>query len=157
MMARQPQRRFAIVVARFNDAITSRLLSGAQDVLLRHGVSAGRMTIVRVPGSFELPLAAQRLAQTKRYAAVICLGAVIRGETDHYAYVAAQAAAGIQQASLQTGVPIIFGVITARSVSQALARSGRHDRGHRGHRGRNAALAALEMAGVMRQLRNSHA
>lgn len=149
-----PRGRFAIVVSRFNDAITRRLLEGAQDILLRHGVAASRLTIVWVPGSFELPLAAQRLAQTQRYAAVICLGAVIRGETSHYDHVATAAARGVARAGLTTGVPVIFGVITAETMAQALARAGgtAGPDGRRSHRGRDAALAALEMASVMRQV-----
>src|SRR5262249_44773103 len=107
-----PAGRFAIVAARFNSAIGDALLAGALDGLRRHGVADEAIEVARVPGSFEIPVVAQRMAATKRYAAVICLGAVIKGDTDHYAHVAAGAASGVAQAALATGVPVIFGILT---------------------------------------------
>ncbi len=134
----------AIVAARFNEHITSRLLAGAEDVIKRCRIS--RHEVFWVPGSFELPLAAKRLADTGRYDAVVCLGAVIRHETDHYLHVAPQAAAGIQRAALDTGVPCLFGVLTCDNEAQALERSG----GARGNRGADAVEAAVEMVRLLR-------
>src|SRR6516225_10446755 len=111
-----PAGRFAIVASRFNSLVTEALWSGCRDTLVRHGVSEDRLDLVRVPGAFEIPLVARKLAESGRYAAVICLGCVIRGETGHYDQVAGQAAAGIMQAGLATGVPVIFGVLTTDSV-----------------------------------------
>lgn len=140
--------RIAIVVATFNDFITSKLLEGARAALDRHGVRDGDITIARVPGSFELPLAAKKLAESARHDAVICLGAVIRGETDHYEYVAGEAAKGIANASINSGLPVIFGVLTTDTLEQAINRAG----GKQGNNGYNAALAAIEMANLMRAL-----
>lgn len=140
--------RIAIVVATFNDFITSKLLDGARAALDRHGVRDGDITIARVPGSFELPLAAKKLAESARHDAVICLGAVIRGETDHYEHVAGEAAKGIANASINSGLPVIFGVLTTDTLEQAINRAG----GKQGNNGYNAALAAIEMANLMRAL-----
>jgi 6,7-dimethyl-8-ribityllumazine synthase len=132
--------RFAIVAAEFNDAITTRLLEGARDCLAKYG--ATNVTEHSVPGAFELPLAAQLLAETGRYDAVVCLGAVIRGETPHFQFVSAECARGIQQAMLASGIPIAFGVLTTDTVEQALARSG----GDVGNKGWDAALTAIQMS-----------
>ena len=143
-----PPGRFALVVARFNGTIVEDLVAGALDGLRRHGVSDDAIDLVRVPGSFEIPLVAQRLAATNEYAAVICLGAVIRGETSHYDHVAGEAASGVARASLATGVPIIFGVLTCETLEQAINRAG----GKAGNKGFESALAAIEMVNLLRQL-----
>lgn len=140
--------RIAIAVATFNDFITSKLLEGALAALERHGVRDGDITIARIPGSFELPLVAKKLAESARHDAVICLGAVIRGETDHYEHVAGEAAKGIANASISSGLPVIFGVLTTDTLEQAINRAG----GKQGNNGYNAALAAIEMANLMRAL-----
>ena len=140
--------RVGVVVARFNELITSRLLEGAKSGLTRHGVADGDVTIVHVPGSFEIPVAARALAKSGRYDALICLGAVIRGETDHYMHIAGQAAKGISDVSLSTGVPVAFGVLTTDTVAQAMDRSG----GSKGNAGHSAALVAIEMANLLRIL-----
>ena len=140
--------RFAIVAAEFNSEIVDRLLSGAQKAFRKNGVPAKSVTVVRVPGSLELPLAAQQLAQTGRYAAIICLGAVINGETDHYEYVCRGTVNGIVQAGLATGVPTIFGVLTCQRMKHARSRSGGKD----GNKGYDAAITALRMAELMRTL-----
>jgi len=137
--------KIAIVVARFNEIVTGYLLSGAQDALRRHGVAADDVTVVWVPGSFEIPLIAKKLAETGQHNAVICLGAVIRGETDHYDHVAGSVTSGIAQVNLQTGVPTIFGVLTTDTVEQALNRSGLKA----GNNGHHAAVAAIEMASLV--------
>ena len=141
--------RFALVVSRFNEFITKRLLDGALDCLLRHGAEEGDLYLVRVPGAFELPYAAKRLAASNSYDAIIALGAVIRGATPHFEYVAAEAAKGIASASLETGVPIIFGVITANSIDEAIERAGTKG----GNKGFEAALSAIEMASLFAQLK----
>lgn len=141
--------KFDIVVARFNDFITSRLLDGALDALRRHGAADGDVTIARVPGAWEIPLVALRLGKKKSPAdAVICLGAVIRGGTDHYDHVCAEVSKGVAHAGLQTGVPTIFGVLTCDSVEQAIERAGTKA----GNKGFDAAMAAIEMASLMRSL-----
>lgn len=140
--------RFALVVARFNEFITSRLLAGAIDTLVRHGCDEANITVVRTPGSFELPLVAMKCAQAGKYDAVVCIGCVIRGHTPHFEYVAAEAAKGIAQASLQTGVPTIFGVLTADTIEQAVERAGTKA----GNRGADAALSAIEMVNLLKQL-----
>lgn len=140
--------RFAIVVSRFNDLISERLLTGALDALRRNGAAEDAVDVAWVPGAFELPLAAQRLASSGRYAAVLCLGAVIRGETPHFDLVAGQAAAGIAAASRTTGIPIIFGVLTTDTIEQALNRAGAKS----GNKGHDAALTAIEMANLWRSL-----
>ncbi|TWT40022.1 6,7-dimethyl-8-ribityllumazine synthase [Phycisphaerae bacterium RAS1] len=136
---------FAIVAARFNEFITARLIDGATDTLIRHGAKENAITCAWVPGSWELPLAAQKLAASGRFAAIICVGCVIRGQTPHFEYVAGEAAKGIAQASLSTGVPVSFGVITAESLEQAIDRAG----GKAGNKGADAALAAIEMANLL--------
>lgn len=141
-------RRFGIVVARFNSAITERLLAGALDGLARHGVPAGQVDIAWVPGAFEIPVAALRLAKRSRYAAIICLGAVIRGATPHFDYVCAAAAQGVARVGFETGVPAIFGVLTTDTIEQAVERSG----AKAGNKGWDAALAALEMADLLAKL-----
>lgn len=138
----------AIVVARFNDLVTSRLLDGAVGTLVRHGLSEESITVVHVPGSFEIPLAARQLAMSGKYKAVICLGAVIQGETTHHEYINHQMAAGILQTSLAHHIPVTFGVLTCQSMEQALDRAG----GKAGNKGQEAALAAIEMMDVLRQL-----
>jgi len=141
-------RRFAIVASRFNDFITGRLVEGAMDCILRHGASEENVTVVRVPGAFELPLAASKLAKSGRYEAVICLGAVIRGATPHFDYVASEASKGIAQVSLSTGVPVIFGVLTTESIEQAVERAGSKS----GNKGWDAALSAIEMCSLLEGL-----
>jgi 6,7-dimethyl-8-ribityllumazine synthase len=140
--------KFAIVAARFNDFITSRLLDGALDALQRHGAADGDIEIVKVPGSYEVPLAAQALARSKKYHAVICLGAVIRGATPHFEYVSAEVSKGVAAVSLETGLPVIFGVLTTDTIEQAVERAGTKS----GNKGWDAAMSAIEMANVMRQL-----
>jgi len=139
----------AIVVARFNELVTRPLLSGAQDGLARHGVEPEDVDVAWVPGSFEIPVTARMLAESGRYQAVICLGAVIRGETPHFDQVANQASSGIARVALDTGLPVIFGIITADTLEQALERAG----GKMGNKGYDAAVAAIEMANLMRGLR----
>jgi 6,7-dimethyl-8-ribityllumazine synthase len=140
--------RIGIAVSRFNELISERLLAGARDCLRRHGVDDESVDIVWVPGSFELPVVARELACSRRYGAVICLGAVIRGATAHFDLVAGQAAAGIARVALDTGVPTIFGVLTTETIEQALERAGTKA----GNKGYEAALSALEMADVLKQL-----
>ena len=137
--------RIAVVTARFNDFITERLQAGAIDCLKRHGVAEDAVDTVAVPGAFELPLAALALAETGRYHAVICLGAVIRGDTTHYDYVCNETAKGIAAAGLKTGIPVIFGVITTENTEQAISRAG----GKSGNKGWDAAMTALEMANLL--------
>lgn len=139
----------AIVVARFNDLITTRLLEGALDTLRRHGASDERITVVHVPGSFEIPLAAEKLATSGKFDAVICLGAVIQGQTTHHEYINHQVAAGLTQASQASGIPVTFGVLTCPNMEQAIDRAG----GKAGNKGNEAALAAIEMISVLKQLR----
>lgn len=141
--------RAAIVVSRFNDLVTERLLAGALDTLRRHGLAEDRVTVVHVPGSFELPLAAQRLAHSGEFTMVICLGAVIQGETSHHEYINQQVAAGILRASLSSGVPVTFGVLTCQSMEQALDRAG----GKAGNKGHEATLAAIEMSNLLRAMK----
>jgi 6,7-dimethyl-8-ribityllumazine synthase len=143
-----PPGRFALVAARFNSAIVENLVAGALDGLKRHGVADEAIDFVRVPGSYEVPLVAQRLAASKQYAAVICLGAVIRGDTDHYDYVAGEAASGVARAALATGVPVVFGILTCDTLEQALNRAGAKS----GNKGFDAALTAIEMVNLLRQL-----
>ena len=138
----------AVVVARFNEFITCRLLEGAEDALKRHGVNPDDVDIVWVPGSMEIPLAAHQLAQSRRYNAVICLGAVIRGATAHFDYVAGGTSSGVVRTSLDTGVPTIFGVLTADTVDQAVERAG----AKAGNRGFQAAVTAIEMANLLKEL-----
>jgi 6,7-dimethyl-8-ribityllumazine synthase len=143
--------RIAIVVARFNEFVSEKLLSGALQALERHGVDRQETDIVWVPGSFELPLVARRLESSGGYDAVLCLGAVIRGETAHFDFVAAETAAGIARVSSDTQIPVIFGVLTTDTVDQALDRAG----GEHGNKGDDAAVAAIEMANLLRALPQS--
>ena len=143
--------RFAIVVSRWNDALTSSLRDGAHRGFLRSGAAEDSIEIFVVPGAFELPLAAQKAAETGRFDAVVALGVVIRGDTPHFEFVAGQASAGIMQASLQTGVPIMFGVVTTNTLDQARERCGNDD----GNKGFEAALSAIEVAALYREMRNS--
>jgi 6,7-dimethyl-8-ribityllumazine synthase len=140
--------RFAIVVSRFNDFISSKLLAGALDCLARHGVGEGNVDVAWVPGALEIPLVAQRLGKGGKYHAVICLGAVIRGATPHFDYVAGEVAKGVARVQLETGVPMIFGVLTTETIEQAVERAGTKA----GNRGWDAALSALEMANLLRGL-----
>ena len=140
--------RFGIVVSKFNEFVTGRLLAGALEVLDKAGASAQAIEVVKVPGAFEIPLAARRLACSKRFDAVLCLGAVIRGETPHFEYISAEASRGIAQAAWETDVPVIFGVLTTETVEQALAHAGAAER----NRGAEAARTAIEMANVFKQL-----
>lgn len=137
--------RFALIVSRFNELIGRKLLDGAVDCLIRHEAEEDALDVIWVPGAFELPLAAKKAAMSKKYDAVICIGAVIRGETPHFDFVASEAAKGIAMASMDTGVPIIFGVITTDTVEQAVNRAGTTA----GNRGFDAALAAIEMGNLM--------
>jgi len=141
-------RRFAIVASRFNDAVTSRLISGAVDALLRHGVLEKDIRIVRVPGSFEIPVAARKLAGGGRFGAVICLGTLVRGETPHFDHLATEAARGAGQVALETGVPVIFGVLTTDTLEQAIDRAG----GKAGNKGWDSAVAAIEMVNLFAAL-----
>ena len=143
-----PARRFAVVAARFNALVTESLLAGCRDALARHGVPEDRVDVAWVPGSFEIPVVARKLAASGRYAAVICLGCVIRGETAHFDHVASQAAAGVMQAACSTGIPVIFGILTTDSVEQALNRAGLKA----GNKGADAAMAAIEMANLVSRL-----
>ena len=140
--------RIGVVVARFNSFITAKLLKGAQSALAGHGVADDDVTVVRVPGSFEIPVVARKMAESDRFDAVVCLGAVIRGETDHYEHVAGEAAKGIANASVMTGKPVVFGVLTTDTVEQAINRAG----GKQGNSGYSAAVAAIEMANLLRAL-----
>ncbi len=140
--------RFGVVISRFNEFISSRLLDGAQDALLRHGVRQEDIDIAWTPGSFEIPVVAKRLAQTARYSAIICLGAIIRGGTPHFDYIAAEVSKGIANVTLETGVPLLFGVITADTLEQAIERAGTKE----GNKGFDAAMGAIEMANLMRAL-----
>ncbi len=141
--------KFAIVVARFNSFITERLLDGAIDGLVRHGAKEEEIDVVRVPGSWELPLAVSEVAKSGKYNAILCLGAVIRGDTPHFDYVAGEATKGVSQVSMQTGVPIAFGVLTTNTVEQAVDRAG----AKQGNKGFDAAMTAIEMANVLKRLR----
>lgn len=139
---------YAIVVARFNDLITQRLLDGAVDTLVRHGVNDEQITVAWVPGSFEIALAAERLAKTGKYAAIICLGAVIQGQTSHHEYINHQVAASIMQLNHQYDLPVTFGVLTCQSMEQALDRAG----GKAGNKGHEATLAAIEMVQLLKAI-----
>ncbi len=140
--------KFAIVASRFNELVTSRLIAGAVDALIRHGVADKDIRIVRVPGSFEIPLVARKLAASKKYSAVLCLGALVRGETPHFEYLAGEVARATGVVALETGVPVIFGVLTTDSLEQAIDRAG----GKGGNKGWDAALAGIEMANLLSQL-----
>jgi 6,7-dimethyl-8-ribityllumazine synthase len=141
--------RFAIIVSRFNGFITERLLGGAMDALVRTGADSEMIDVVKVPGSWEIPLVASELARQHRYDAIICLSAVIRGDTPHFDYVAGEAAKGVAHASSETGVPVAFGVLTTNTLEQAIDRAGAKS----GNKGFDAAMTAIEMANLMRLLR----
>jgi len=138
--------KFGLVASRFNEFITKKLVEGAQDALLRHGVNQEDIEIAWVPGSFEIPLVAKRLAQTKRYDAVICLGAVVRGGTPHFEYIAVEVSKGIAKVGLETGLPIIYGVITADTLEQAIERAGTK----MGNKGFDAAVTAIETVNLLK-------
>ena len=140
--------KFALVVSRFNEFITGKLLEGAQDALLRHGVGEEDIEVAWVPGSFEIPLAAKKLAQTNRYDAVICLGAVIRGNTTHHEYIAAEVTKGIAKVSLDADLPVVYGVITTENLEQAIERAGTKV----GNKGFDAAVEAIEMVNLLRSI-----
>lgn len=142
-------KRFAIIVSRFNSFISEQLLQGANDCLLRHGASANDITVVRVPGSYEIPLAAARAAQSQKYDAVLCLGVLVRGATPHFDHIAGFVSKAIGEISLSTGVPAIFGVVTADNLEQAIERAGTKA----GNKGWDAALAGIEMANLLPQLK----
>jgi 6,7-dimethyl-8-ribityllumazine synthase len=144
--------RFVIIVSRFNSFITDRLLAGAMDALTRTGAAADLIEIIKVPGSWEIPLVAGEVARTHRYDAVICLSALIRGDTPHFDYIAAEAAKGIAHASLETGVPVSFGVLTTNTLEQAIDRAGAKG----GNKGFDAAMSAIEMANLLRTLRQAN-
>ncbi|MBI3123935.1 MAG: 6,7-dimethyl-8-ribityllumazine synthase [Ignavibacteriales bacterium] len=141
-------KKFGIVVSRFNEIISKSLLSGSIDCLKRHECGEDNITVVYVPGAFEIPLAAKKLAASKKYDAVICLGAVIRGATPHFDYIAAEVSKGVAHSSLESGVPVIFGVITSDSIEQALERAGTKA----GNKGWDAAISAIEMADLITKL-----
>jgi 6,7-dimethyl-8-ribityllumazine synthase len=143
------EKKFAIVVSRFNEFISKRLLEGCLDTLVRHGVKEETIEVVWTPGSFEIPAVALKLAQSRKFNAVICLGTVIRGSTPHFDYIANEVAKGIAQINLSTGIPAIFGVITAENIEQAIERAGTKE----GNKGRDAALSAIEMANLVDKLR----
>jgi len=140
--------KFGVVVSRFNEFITRKLLDGARDALLRHGVNEEDIDIAWVPGSFEIPLVAKNLAQTNRYDAVICLGAVVRGATPHFEYIASEVTKGIARVGLETGLPVSYGVITADTLEQAIERAGTKA----GNRGFDAAVDAIEMANLLKNI-----
>lgn len=142
-------KKFAVVVSRFNDFITKELVAACIDTLTRHGVDKEDVSITWIPGAFEIPVTALKLAQTKAYDAIICLGTVIRGSTPHFDYIAAEVSKGIASVSMNTGLPVIFGVITADTIEQAIERAGTKD----GNKGRDAALSAIEMVNVFTQIK----
>ena len=144
--------RFALVVARFNDLVVEPLIRGALDALKRHGAAGSRIDMVRVPGAFDLPLVVRKLALSTRYDALITLGAVVRGQTPHFDYVAGECASGIARIALESGIPIAFGVLTTDTMEQAMDRAG----GKAGNKGADAALVAIEMADLLRRL-DAHA
>lgn len=140
--------RFAIVASRFNEFITSKLLEGALDMLRRHGAAENAVDVVWVPGAFEIPLAAKKLASCGKYDAVICVGAVIRGATSHYDYVCSEVSKGVAQAALATGVPVIFSVVTTENIEQAVERAGTKA----GNKGADGAMAAMEMVNLLKKI-----
>ncbi|MBD5434271.1 MAG: 6,7-dimethyl-8-ribityllumazine synthase [Treponemataceae bacterium] len=137
-----------IVASRFNSVIVQKLLEGAQDGLVRHGVEEENITAVWIPGAFEIPVVAQKMAASKKYDAIICVGAVIRGSTSHYDYVCAEVSKGIAQASFSSGVPVLFGILTTDNLEQAIERAGAKS----GNKGYDCALSAIEMVNVMKQI-----
>ena len=140
--------RFAIIVSRFNDFICSRLVEGAMDALMRHGAAEKNVVLIKVPGAFEMPLVAKKLAESSKYDVVICLGAVIRGATPHFDYVAAEVSKGIATVALDSNIPITFGVLTTDTLEQAIERAGSKS----GNKGYEAAMAAIEMANLFKEL-----
>ena len=140
--------KIGIVAARFNEFIVSKLVSGAEDALLRHSVNPDDISVAWVPGAFEIPITAQKMAQSGKYDAIICVGAVIRGDTSHYDLVCNESAKGIAQVELATGIPVLFGVITTENIEQAIARAG----SKAGNKGYDCALSAIEMVNLMKQL-----
>lgn len=141
--------RFAILVSRFNDFISSKLAEGAMDALKRHGGNEDQVTLIKVPGAFEIPLAAKKLAESGKFSAIICLGAVIRGSTPHFDYVAAEVSKGIAQVALESKVPVTFGVLTTDNLEQAIERAGSKS----GNKGWDAAVAAMEMVNLFKQIK----
>ncbi len=144
----QQNEKFCIIISRFNDFIGEKLLSGAIDTLKRHGVSDENIEVVKVPGAFEIPLAAQKFAKTNKYSAIITLGAVIKGSTPHFDYVSAEVSKGVANVSLQTGVPVIFGVLTTDNIEQAIERAGTKA----GNKGADAAKTAIEMVNLFKTI-----
>lgn len=144
----QQNEKFCIIISRFNDFIGEKLLSGAIDTLKRHGVSDENIEVAKVPGAFEIPLAAQKFAKTNKYSAIITLGAVIKGSTPHFDYVSAEVSKGVANVSLQTGVPVIFGVLTTDNIEQAIERSGTKA----GNKGADAAKTAIEMVNLFKTI-----
>jgi 6,7-dimethyl-8-ribityllumazine synthase len=144
----EPGSRFAVVIARFNELIGNRLLAGFEDAIVRHGGEPGAIDVYWVPGAFEIPLMAQKVAETGRYGAVVALGAVIRGATPHFDFVANEAAKGVQNAALKTGVPVVFGVLTTDTIEQAIERAGTKG----GNKGWEAGVTAIEMTNLMKQM-----
>lgn len=142
-------KKFAIVVSRFNEFISQKLLEGCIDTLIRHGVKEEDILVVWTPGSFEIPLVASRLAQSKKFHGVICLGVIIRGATPHFDYIASEVAKGIAQINLSSGIPVIFGIITADNLEQAIERAGTKE----GNKGRDSALSAIEMVNLISQIK----
>ncbi len=142
-------RKFALIASRFNDFITKELVSGCVDTLTRHGVKNDDLTVAWVPGAFEIPCVARKLAKAKAYDAIICLGTLIRGSTPHFDYIASEVAKGIAMVSQDSGLPVIFGVITADTIEQAIERAGTKE----GNKGQDAALSAIEMANVLSQIK----
>ncbi len=140
---------FGIIASRFNDFITKELVVGCSDTLIRHGAQDNDITVVWVPGAFEIPTIAQKMAKNKNYDAIVCLGTVIRGATPHFDYVAAEVSKGVAKVSQESGIPVIFGVITADTIEQAIERAGTKDV----NKGRDAAMSAIEMANLMEQLK----
>jgi 6,7-dimethyl-8-ribityllumazine synthase len=140
--------KFCVIVSRFNDFITSRLLDGAKDALLRHGAKEDDIDVIKVPGSFEIPMVARKIALKGVYNAIICLGTIIRGATPHFDYIASEVSKGIASVSLETGVPIAFGVITSDTIEQAVERAGSKS----GNKGWNAAITAIEMIQVLKKI-----
>lgn len=140
--------RFAIIASRFNDFIVGRLINGAMDALLRHGTDEKKIDLIKVPGAFEIPLAAKKAAKSERYDAVICLGAVIRGSTPHFEYVAAEVTKGISAIGLELELPIVFGILTTDNIEQAIERAGSKS----GNKGSDAAVCAIEMVNLLKQL-----
>jgi 6,7-dimethyl-8-ribityllumazine synthase len=141
-------KKFGIIVSRFNEFLSSKLLEGAIDTLQQHGAQDNSMSVVWVPGAFEIPIIAQKMAKSKKYDSIICLGTIIRGETPHFDYIAGEAAKGVSKVSLDTGVPCAFGIITADNLEQAIERTGTKH----GNKGRDAALSAIEMANLLEKL-----